>query len=173
VKNIERLSQGGVVSQSLGPLKKELVKQLRGGNAHAKFEDATAKMPAELRGKLVKGLPYSTWQQLEHIRIAQRDMLDYCRNSDGSYKEMKWPDAYWPKSAEPPNAKAWDVSVSNFLSDREEFIALIEADDADLFTPFPWGQGQTLLHEAMLIVDHNGYHLGEIVALRRLLGAWK
>ena len=154
-------------------LKKELAKQLRGGNAHAKFEDVTAKLPAELRGKKVKDLPYSIWQLLEHLRIAQRDMLDFCRNQDGSYKEMKWPDDYWPKSPEPSSDKAWIDSIKQFLSDREEFIKLIEADDADLYTPFKWGDGQTLLHEAMLIVDHNGYHLGEIVALRRLLGAWK
>ena len=161
------------MSEILEPLKKELIKQLRGGNAHAKFEDATAKMPKELRGKRVEGLPYSAWQLLEHLRIAQRDMLDFCRNEDGSYKEKKWPDDYWPKSAEPPSEKAWDDSVSQVLSDREEFVALIENSKADLFTPFAWGEGQTLLHEAMLIVDHNGYHLGEIVALRRLLGAWK
>ena len=154
-------------------LKKELAKQLRGGNAHAKFEDVTAKLSAELRGKKVKDLPYSIWQLLEHLRIAQRDMLDFCRNQDGSYKEMKWPDDYWPKSPEPSSDKAWNDSIKQFLSDREEFIKLIEADDADLYTPFKWGDGQTLLHEAMLIVDHNGYHLGEIVALRRLLGAWK
>ena len=161
------------MAENVEPLKKELVKQLRGGNAHAKFEDAVAKLPKELRGKRVEGLPYSVWQLLEHIRIAQRDMLEYCRNHDGSYKEMKWPDDYWPKSAEPASDKSWDDSVSKVLSDREEFVALIEDSKADLFTPFPWGEGQTLLHEAMLIVDHNGYHLGEIVALRRLLGAWK
>ena len=154
-------------------LKKELAKQLRGGNAHVKFEDATAKLPAELRGKKVKDLPYSIWQLLEHMRIAQRDMLDYCRNQDGSYKEMKWPDDYWPKSAEPSSDNAWNDSIKHFIADREEFIGLLEASDADLYTPFKWGEGQTLLHEAMLIVDHNGYHLGEIVALRRLLGAWK
>jgi len=154
-------------------LRKELVKQLRGGNAHAKFEDATAKLSPELRGKKVKGLPYSVWQLLEHLRIAQRDMLDFCRNHDGRYKEMKWPHDYWPKSAEPPSDKAWGASLKKFLSDREEFIALIEDTSSDLYTPFKWGDGQTLLHEAMLIVDHNGYHLGEIVALRRLLGSWK
>ena len=154
-------------------LKKELAKQIRGGNAHAKFEQATEKLPAELRGKEVKDLPYSVWQLLEHMRIAQRDMLDYCRNHDGSYKEMKWPDDYWPKSPEPTSENEWNDSIKRFLSDREEFVALIEDPTADLYAPFTWGEGQTLLHEAMLIVDHNGYHLGEIVALRRLLGAWK
>jgi len=154
-------------------LRKELVKQLRGGNAHAKFEDATAKLPPELRGKKVEKLPYSVWQLLEHLRIAQRDMLDFCRNQDGSYQEKAWPDDYWPKSPEPPSDKSWDNSIKKFLSDRDEFIALIEDTDSDLYTPFKWGTGQTLLHEAMLIVDHNAYHLGEIVLLRRLLGAWK
>jgi uncharacterized damage-inducible protein DinB len=154
-------------------LKTELVKQLKGGNAHAKFEEAVASLPSELRGKKVDHLPYSIWQLLEHMRIAQRDMLDFCRNHDGRYKEMKWPDDYWPKSSEPARAKAWDESIRQFHSDRDEFVALIENDNADLFTPFAWGEGQTLLHEAMLIVDHNGYHLGEIIALRRLLSAWK
>ena len=154
-------------------LKKELEKQLRGGNAHAKFEEATANVSPELQGKNVAHLPYSLWQLLEHIRIAQRDMLEFCRNHDGSYKEMKWPDDYWPKSPEPPNVKAWEQSIQSFHADRDEFIALIQDSNADLYTPFPWGEGQTLLHEAMLIVDHNGYHLGEIIALRRLLGAWK
>ncbi len=161
------------MSKAEESVRKEVVKQLRGGNAHAKFEEATAKLSPELRGKKVAGLPYTVWQLLEHIRIAQRDILDYCRNHDGSYKEMKWPDDYWPKSAEPPSEKAWDESIKNFHSDREEFIRLIEDPKSDLTTPFSWGKGQTLLHEAFLIVDHNGYHLGEIIALRRLLGAWK
>jgi uncharacterized damage-inducible protein DinB len=154
-------------------IKTELVKQLKGGNAHAKFEEAVANLSPELHGKKVEHLPYSIWQLLEHMRIAQRDMLDFCRNRDGSYKEMKWPDDYWPKSSEPSNSKAWDESIRQFHSDLEEFIALINDSKADLYTPFPWGEGQTLLHEAMLIVDHNGYHLGEIIALRRLLAAWK
>jgi uncharacterized damage-inducible protein DinB len=161
------------VAKSDEALKNELAKQLRGGNAHVKFEDAIADLPPDLRGKTVKGLPYSIWQLLEHLRIAQRDMLNFCRNQDGSYEEMKWPDDYWPKSAEPSNEKAWTASIEHFLDDREEFIKLVEKPDADLFTPFSWGKGQTLVHEAMLIVDHNGYHLGEIIALRRLLGAWK
>jgi len=154
-------------------LKKELAKQLRGGNAHVKFEDALAGLPPDLRGKTVKGLPYSIWQLLEHLRIAQRDMLEFCRNQDGNYEEMNWPEDYWPKAAEPSSEKAWTDSMKHFLDDREEFIKFLEKPDADLFTPFPWGKGQTLVHEAMLIVDHNGYHLGEIIALRRLLGAWK
>ncbi len=160
------------MTEEVKALKKELIRQLRGGNAHAKFDDVTANMPREAQGKKVEGIPFSAWQLLEHIRIALRDMLDYCRNHDGSYKEMKWPDDYWPKSAEPPSATSWSKSVKQVQEDLGEFIALIEAEDADLFTPFPWGEGQTLLHEAMLIVDHNAYHLGEIVAVRRALGVW-
>lgn len=161
------------MADTVDALKKELVKQLKDGNAHAKFEDVTAKLPRELRGKKVKGLPFTLWQLLEHIRIAQRDMLDFCRNQDGSYKELEWPGDYWPKAPPPKDDKAWSKSVKQFLADREAFIALLEATDADLYTPFPWGTGQTLLHEAIMIVDHNGYHLGEMVAVRRLLGAWK
>lgn len=160
------------MSAEVSALKKELIRQLRGGNAHAKFEDATARMPREAQGKKVRGLPFSAWQLLEHLRIAQRDILDYCSNHDGSYREKSWPTDYWPEKPAPPAATSWNRSIKQVLEDRESFIAMIEASDADLFTPFPWGDGQTLLHEAMLIVDHNAYHLGEIVAVRRALGVW-
>jgi hypothetical protein len=160
------------VADTLTPLKQELAKQIRGGNAHAKLEQVTDSLPYDLQGRRPEGVPYSAWQLLEHLRIAQRDMLDFCRNEDGSYREMKWPDDYWPKSAEPPEKNSWSGSVAQVEQDREDFISLLESATSDLFKKFPWGDGQTLLHEAMLIIDHNSYHLGEIVALRRLLGAW-
>ena len=153
-------------------LVKELAFQLRGGHAHAKFEEVVAKMPREAQGKKVKGLPFTAWQLLEHLRIAQRDILEYCRNHDGNYKEMKWPDDYWPKAAAPAKANDWSKSVKQIEADREEFIALLEDKKSDLFEAFDWGSGQTLLREAMVIIDHNAYHLGEIVAVRRALGAW-
>lgn len=152
----------------------ELLKMLDGGQAHATFEQAVKDFPAELRGVVPKGLPYSAWQIVEHIRIAQRDILEFSDNEDGRYKPMKWPADYWPKAAEPPNAEAWDQSVAQVIRDRAEFEALVRgASEAKLVEPLAWGDGQTLLREALLIVDHAGYHVGELVVLRRLLGAWK
>jgi hypothetical protein len=152
-------------------LRAELVFQLNGGNAHAPLEKVVAKLPIDLQGTVPSGLPYSAWQLLEHIRLALADMLDFCTNP--KYKAMKWPDDYWPKSSGPASAKAWDASVKEIQSDLKKFGKLISDPKNDLFAPFPWGDGQTLFHEACLIIDHNAYHLGEIVMVRRLLGAWK
>lgn len=153
-------------------VRKELIFQLKGGNAHAKFDDVMKNFPEMLRGTAPEGMPYSAWQLLEHIRIAQDDILRFCRNSDGSYKEMKWPDDYWPKGPAPTSASAWRESIKNYHTDLDEFIKLISDSKADLFEPFPWGDGQTLFREAILLVDHAAYHLGEIVALRRILKSW-
>jgi hypothetical protein len=155
-------------------LRKQLKALLDGGQAHATFDDAVKGFPAKLRGVVPEGLPYSGWQILEHIRITQRDILNFSRNTDGSYKELKWPEEYWPKSAEPPSAEAWEQSIEQIREDRKAFEKLLEsADDAELVAPFAWGDGQSLLREALLVADHDAYHLGELVVLRRLLGAWK
>jgi hypothetical protein len=157
-----------------GVLRRELKALLDGGQAHAGFDKAVKGMPAELCGVVPKGMPYSAWQLLEHMRITQRDILDFCNNSDGSYRPLKWPDEYWPEGAEPPSASAWQKSVKQIRADREAFDRLMDsADDRNLIKPFAWGDGQNLLREALLIADHNAYHLGELVVLRRLLGAWK
>ena len=152
---------------------KELAFQLRGGNAHAPFDKVVKGVPADKQGVAPKGMPYSLWQLLVHIRLAQRDMLDFCTNQDGHYQHKKWPDDYWPKSAEPPSKKAWDDSVRQIEADREAFIEVLSGQKADLFAKLPWGDGQTLFHEACLILDHNAYHLGEMVAVRRVLGVWE
>ncbi|MGA7157012.1 MAG: DinB family protein [Acidobacteriaceae bacterium] len=155
-------------------LRKELKALLDGGQAHAKFDDAVKDFPAKLRGVAPEGLPYSAWQILEHIRIAQRDILDFSRNTDGNYKEQRWPDAYWPDAAEPPSEDAWEQSIAQVRKDRKAFESLLAStDDTNLIVPFKWGEGQTLLREALLIADHDAYHVGELVVLRRLLGAWK
>jgi hypothetical protein len=151
-------------------IRKEVVFQLEGGHAHASFDDALGNFPSEKRGVAPEGLPHSAWQQLEHIRIAQADMLEFCTNPN--YKELTWPDDYWPKSSEPPNDSAWDSSIQQYKSDLKKFMALISDPKKDLTAAFPWGTGQTLFHEACLIIDHTSYHLGEIVFLRRLLKAW-
>jgi len=154
----------------LDPLRKELVAQLKGGNAHAPLEKVVGGFPEKLRHITPAGLPYSAWQLLEHMRLAQADMLKFCTNPD--YKAPQWPDDYWPKSPTPPSARSWNASVQAIQSDCAKFIKVILNVKADLFAPLPWGDGQTLLHETCLIIDHNAYHLGEIVALRRVLGIW-
>jgi uncharacterized damage-inducible protein DinB len=157
-----------------GELRKQLKALLDGGQAHAGFAKAVKDMPVDLQGTVPEGLPYSAWQLLEHLRIAQRDILDFSRNDDGSYRELKWPDDYWPKQPVPPSADAWQNSVAAIREDRQSFERLLDStDDEDLISPFPWGKGQTLLREAFLIADHEAYHVGELVLLRRLLGAWK
>jgi len=158
------------MASKLDPLRKELIFQLNGGHAHAPLEKIVEKFPAKQQGIVPEGLPYSAWQLLEHIRLAQLDMLEFCTSKD--YREKKWPEDYWPKSPEPPNSRAWDSSVRNIKTDREQFIKLISNPKADLFAPLAWGNGQTLFHETCLIIDHNAYHLGEIVTVRRLLGNW-
>lgn len=157
-----------------GELRRQLKSLLEGGQAHATFDVAVKDMPAKLRGVVPDGVPYSAWQLLEHIRIGLRDILDFSRNHDGSYRELKWPDDYWPKNVAPPSDDAWQKSIDQIRSDRKEFEKLVDSsDDKNLVTPFPWGKGQNLLREAFLIVDHEAYHVGELVLLRRLLGAWK
>ena len=152
----------------------ELIALLEGGHAHATFDDAVKDFPVELRGKAPKGLPYSGWQIVEHLRIAQKDMLEFSDNADGSYKEKKWPDDYWPKEAKPPSEKAWDEAIVAIHKDRKKFIGLLKAaDKAALVKPFAWGKGQSLLKEALQIADHNSYHVGELIVVRRVLGCWK
>ncbi|AFL87916.1 ABC-type uncharacterized transport system, auxiliary component [Terriglobus roseus DSM 18391] len=153
-------------------LKTQLKALLDGGQAHAKLDEAVTGIPPEAQGKVPQGLPYSPWQLLEHIRLAQKDILDFSDNADGTYQELKWPDDYWPKSPEPPDANAWGNSVAQMRKDRAAFEKLLA--ERDLTEPFPWGDGkQNMLREALLIADHESYHTGELIVTRRLLGAWQ
>jgi len=152
-------------------LLQELIAALKGGNAHARFENVVLNFPAHLQAEK-SGLPYSAWQLLEHIRLAQNDILRFSANHDGSYKELNFPDDYWPKSAAPPDADAWEKSVDLVIADREAMIKLLHDSRHNLMAAFPWGEGQNLLREAILIIDHNSYHVGELLTLRRLLGIW-
>jgi hypothetical protein len=151
-------------------LRQQLLELLDGGNAHASFKNAIQDFPAELRGKRPKGSPHSPWELLEHMRLAQWDILDFSRNPE--YKALKWPHEYWPPTPEPPDDKAWDRSVHAFCRDLEAMCALVKDASADLFARIPHGDGQTLLREALLVADHNAYHLGQLVIVRRTLGAW-
>lgn len=159
--------------RSSNPVLAQVLPLLEGGQAHATLADAVKDFPAELRGKVPDGLPYSAWQLLEHLRIAQRDILEFSDPPAGGYKHRKWPDSYWPESPEPPSAEAWEESWKAIQEDQRAFEALLTRPEADLYTPFAWGEGQNLLREALLIADHNAYHVGELVVLRRLLGCWR
>ncbi|MBS1815584.1 MAG: DinB family protein [Acidobacteria bacterium] len=152
-------------------LRKQLSALLKKAQAHATYDDAVKDMPVNLRGIVPEGLPYSVWQLIEHIRIAQRDILDFSDNADGSYKELNWPDDYWPKSPEPPDEHAWQKSIDNYHADLRHFEKLIE--ERDLAATFPWDKDKNLLREAFLIADHVAYHVGEIIAARRMLGVWR
>ena len=151
-------------------LRKHLVEVLTGGHAHATFEQAVKNLPVELRGKVPKGGEHSPWQLLEHLRLAQWDILDFSRNA--KYQSMKWPDDYWPKEKAPADEKAWDKSVRAFKRDLKEMCALVEDPKTDLFAKIPHGDGQTILREALLMADHNAYHVGQLVLVRKMLGAW-
>jgi len=152
-------------------LREHILYLLRGGGAHGSFDDAVADFPSKLRGAKLERLPYTAWQLLEHVRLAQWDILDFSRNPN--YREMKFPDDYWPKAEAPPNEAAWKKSVAALRHDLKEMQELVENPKTDLFAKIPWGDGQTVLREALLVADHNAYHLGQLVMLRRFLGAWE
>jgi hypothetical protein len=151
-------------------LREQLRKLLAWGDAHVDYDRAVAGLAPELRGVRPDGLPYSPWELLEHLRITQHDILDFSRNPQ--YVELSWPEDYWPDSATPPDADAWDRSVAAFHADREALQALAADESIDLFARIPHGQGQTYLRELLLVADHNGYHVGQLVLVRRLLAAW-
>ena len=149
-------------------LRQHLNDLLQGGNAHVKFDDVIADFPAELRGQKAANLPHSAWMLLEHMRIAQWDILEFSR--DRNHKSPDWPKGYWPASDNPPSATQWNGSVRQFRGDLKEMEDLVKNPKTDLFAKIPWGDGQTVLREALLVADHNAYHLAQIVDLRRLLG---
>jgi len=151
-------------------LREHVVNLLEGGHAHASFDDAIKDLPADLRGKRPKGADHSPWEILEHMRIALWDILEFTRNP--KHVSPEFPSGYWPKSQAPPDGKAWDKSVSAFRADSKALADLIAGESTDLLARLPHGDGQTALREALVAADHNAYHLGELVLVRRLLGAW-
>jgi len=151
-------------------LREHLHDLLNGGGAHTRFDAVVKDMPEKLRGVIPAGLSHSAWMQLEHLRLAQWDILEFSRNP--KYKAPKWPDDYWPKTAAPPSPFAWNKSVQQFRKDLKAMQDLVANPRTDLYAPIPWGDGQTILREALLVADHNAYHVGQLVDLRRLLGAW-
>lgn len=152
-------------------LREQLAHFIDWHEAHADFAAAGDDFPTELRGSVPEGLPHSGWQLLEHMRIALWDIVEFCR--DTSHKSPPWPEGYWPKHAAPPSDEAWEKSVKSVRDHLESLRKLIKDPKQDLFAPLPGGSGQTLLREALLAADHNAYHLGQLVLVRKALGAWK
>jgi hypothetical protein len=151
-------------------LREHLVALLKGGSAHVHFMDALDGFPEAKRGAFVEGLPHTGWQLMEHVRIVQWDILEFSRNA--KHVSPGFPEGYWPKTPVPPDEAAWEKSVQGFQHDLQEMIKLVKNPQTDLFAAIPHGDGQTILREALLLADHNAYHLGQLVDLRRALGTW-
>ncbi|HMI53244.1 MAG TPA: DinB family protein [Candidatus Saccharimonadales bacterium] len=151
-------------------LREHLVALLKGGGAHVHFRDAIDGFPARKRGAFAKGLPHTGWQLLEHARLAQSDIVEFSRNP--KHVSPEFPEGYWPKSPVPPNDAAWKKSFDTFERDLQRMIRLVRDAKTDLLAKLPQGSGHTLLREALVLADHNSYHLGQLVVLRRALGAW-
>lgn len=147
-----------------------LINLLDKGNAHVSLDEALENIPFELLGKKPQGLPYSLWQIAGHIRIAQADILNFSK--DSHHQSPKWPDEYWSKEVKPSSEEEWEKCVNQIKKDRKSFISVLKKSPGDLFTPFDYGDGQTLLREALVLADHNSYHTGEIIILRRILNIW-
>jgi hypothetical protein len=151
-------------------LRAQLAAVLDWQDAHATYDAAVEGIAPEMRGRTPEGLPYSPWKLVEHLRITQADILDFCRNP--GYVELRWPEDYWPATAAPPSEDAWEESVRAYRTDREMLKALAADADVDLFARIPHGSGQTYLRELLLVADHAAYHVGELIVVRRLLGIW-
>jgi hypothetical protein len=152
-------------------LRQHLLELLAGGSAHAKFEDVVKGLPANLRGVHPAKFSHTPWMLLEHLRLAQRDILEFSRNA--KHVSPDWPSGYWPKTEAPPSGAAWNKSIQQFRSDLRTLQKLVANPKTDLFARIPWGDGQTILREALLVADHNAYHLAQFVDVRRMLGSWK
>jgi DinB family protein len=151
-------------------LRRHIVYLLKGGGAHLDFDAAVRGLPPGLRGARVPGLPHTAWQLLEHLRIAQWDIVEFSRSA--RHVSPEFSKGYWPDSEAPPDETAWEKSVGKFQSDLRSMVKLVKSPRTDLLAKIPWGDGQTILREALLVADHNAYHIGQLVLLRRALGAW-
>ncbi len=152
-------------------LRDQLVELLRGGSAHADLNKSLADFPGGLAGKKPQGAPHTAWQLLEHLRLALHDLLEFSTSSE--YLAPNWPEDYWPKTDAPPSPEAWEESVTAIKGDLQAFEDLVRDSESNLYATIPWGKGQTLLREVLLAADHNSYHLGQLVYLRKQLGEWK
>ena len=153
------------------PVREQIIKLLQGGQAHLTLDDVLKNFPRSLRGVKPDGAPHSAWQLLEHLRIAQWDILDFSRSA--KHVSPKWPEGYWPKSDKPPGDAAWKKSISAIKRDLRAMQSLVKNPKTDLYSKIPHGTGQNILREALLIADHNAYHIGQLLLVRQLLGAWQ
>lgn len=153
------------------PVREQVIKLLQGGQAHVTFDDVIKDFPARLRGIKPDGAPHTPWQLLEHMRIAQWDILEFSRNA--KHVSPAWPQGYWPKTEKPANDAVWKKSIASIKKDLLSIQKLVENPKTDLYAKIPHGTGQNILREALLVADHNAYHIGQLLLLRRLLGAWK
>ncbi|QGJ70663.1 ABC transporter [Planctomycetales bacterium 10988] len=151
-------------------LRDHVIYLLQGGGAHLDFDRAIADLPKDLRGSRVKGIPHTPWRLLEHLRICQWDILEFSQNPE--HISPEFPIGYWPKDDAPPSEEVWDQNIQTFQKDLQAMVDLVDDPATDLFAPIPHGDGQTILREALLVADHNAYHLGQLVVIRRALGAW-
>jgi hypothetical protein len=152
-------------------LREHLLFLLKGGGAHLNFDQAIADLPEEFRGKKVEGVSHTPWRLLEHLRICQWDILEFSRSPE--HVSPDFPDGYWPNGDEPPDSTSWDKSVQAFRDDLQAMIDLVANPEINLYAKIPHGDGQTILREALLVADHNAYHLGQLIFLRRCLGSWE
>lgn len=153
------------------PVREQIIQLLRGGQAHVTFDDVVKNFPANRRGIRPKGAPHTAWQLIEHMRIALWDILEFSRNP--KHVSPNWPEGYWPKTEKPPSDAAWKKSIAAIKRDVEAMQKLVEDPATDLYAKIPHGTGQNILREALLVADHNAYHIGQLLLLRRLVGAWK
>ena len=153
------------------PVREQIIKLLQGGQAHLTLDDVLKKFPEHMRGVKPTGAPHSAWDLLEHLRIAQWDILEFSRNA--KHVSPKWPEGYWPASDRPPTDAEWKKSITAIKRDRRAMERLVENPRTDLYSKIPHGTGQNILREALLIADHNAYHIGQLLLVRRLLGAWQ
>jgi len=167
-KPVKRAKRPAKSAEAL--LREHLVYLLKGGGAHVHFADAVEDFPNDKRGTFAEGLPHTGWQLLEHVRIAQWDILEFSRSA--RHVSPEFPEGYWPATPVPADDRAWEKSIKGFRLDLESMVALVESPRTDLCAPLPWGEGQTVLREALLLADHNAYHLGQLVDLRRALKIW-
>ena len=154
----------------LAQVREIVARSLDWQEAHATFDAAVAGLAPDLRGKRPADFPHSVWELVEHIRIAQEDLADFMERAD--YHQIKWPDDYWPTSPAPPSDAAWDKSIAAVVRDREHVKEIAMRPTIDLTATIPWGTGQTYLRSILVVVDHTAYHVGQILAVRKLLGAW-
>jgi hypothetical protein len=148
-------------------LRDHLLSLLQGRNAHISFDDFVKDFPVKVCGQEIEGLPYTAWQVLEHMRIAQWDILEFCR--DAKHVSPKWPKGYWPEPGKPGNEKLWKETVKKFRHDLKQLEDIVADPSIDLFAKIPHGSGQTVLREALLVADHNSYHLGALLVIGRLV----